>query len=265
MKKSAAFLTLLSLSCLHFALYSRASGGYYHQNRAQVLTDSKFHTQQLKGVAEQCMKNDADRKERGMKIRVGHTILSDRRREEIIDLVEKGADPDIVFYYEDPHSKKRETWSLVEIAAAHNRSRFLRFLLEQGANPNRLPGNLSSPLERAVDAGSLRAARLLFEWGADQEGGLIFRLATHTYRLHKYIKKPGLTAAMAELLIRYGANVLSRNSCRQTPVEVAQERIYYENNNPKDNRSKKLLIASLVKAENAALHQQRAKITFLGG
>lgn len=260
MKKPVAFLTLLSLFCLHVTPYSWASGIYYPSS-TQVLTDSKFHTQRLREVTENCMKNDADRKKMGTATRVGHTILSDKYREEIIDLIEKGADPNIVFY-EDPYSRDKKRWSLVEIAAARNRSKFLKFLLDQGASSDRLPGNSRSPLERAVDAGSLRAARLLLERGADLEDGLIFRLATHKYRLIEYIKKPGLTVAMAELLMHYGAKALSRNSFGQTPVEVAQKRIDY-NNDPKDNRSKELLIASLKKAENAALYQQRAKTRFL--
>ena len=248
-RKKIAFLMLLSLSCLHVTPYSWASGMYYPPGRTQVLTDSKFHTQRLREVTENCMKNDADRKKGGEEARIGDTVLSDQYRKEIIGLIKKGADPDIVFY-EDPYSRDHKRWSLVEIAAAHDQRIFLKFLLDQGASSNRLSGNSRSPLERAVDAGSLRAVRLLLERGADLEGGLLFRLATHKYRLLKYIEKPGLTVAMAELLMHYGANVLSRNSFGQTPVEVAQERIDY-NNDPKDNRSKKLLIECLKKKQRA--------------
>lgn len=258
MKKSCVFLTVLSLVCICFGRHSWASGGYYFQRKTQVVIDSQFHTSRLKEVTERCMQHDANRKKRGVKTKVGRAILSEHRQD-ITDLIEKGADPNITFYFTDPCSGERERWSLVEIAAAHNRKKFLTFLLKQGANPNGV-GNGSSPLQRAVDAGSLGSAELLLKWGADVKEELLFRLAEHDYCLRAYFEKPGLVVAMVELLTRYGADPRSRNRRLQTPADVAQAKMSYDNNNPKSNRFKKCLIDHLRKKERDAC---RARLTFL--
>ena len=275
-RKSFAVLTLLSLSCLHAERFPsdsddrdswlmqiavnkpKFSSDSGSQKESLPLADSVLDTQRLRQVINKCMCNDVNRRKCGEGTRFGHTVLLPGYRQEIIYLIKEGADPNVVFS-ENPYSTGGSGFCLTDIAVEHNDVGLLEFLLNQGANPNRLPGNLYSPLEQAMRHGNLKAVSLLFKWGAKLEKEVIFKLASDIYRDDKYIENPGLTVRMLELLVRYGgADVLSKNNNNETLLEEARRPLLFNKDDPRANRVQQLLINYFKQAEEKALAQQKA-------
>ncbi len=112
--------------------------------------------------------------------------------------------------------------SIIHDAAMFGDLKGLKFLLDEGANPDQRDEGGMTPLHYAASAGRLEEGKLLLENGAALDAWDAER-ATPLY-FAAYFGRTGMT----DFLLKKGANPNTRNQADYTPLHVAAERGHYE-------------------------------------
>ncbi len=269
-RKACALLTLLSLSCLHAELHSQVSADQSDSQEENLFpTYQKLFTQKLREVVHDCIDKEPP------SVRSGFLISAlSLYRKKVINLIKKGADPNVCFLIDSKGSCPQKnpsssSVSLVQIAIERNDVDLLEFLLKWGASPNYLPGNFTSPLERAVRHGERKAVSLLLKYGASMDEKMLFGeilsemhagggipVGDGTFLKVRrlpgvYYRPPGLAVAMVKLLVLHGADITSNT--------FHFERVQNDLDIPRESRATQLLINYLKQAKKEALARQEAK------
>ena len=114
----------------------------------------------------------------------------------------------------DVNARDDNDWTAISFAAEEGRLEAVRVLLDNGADPN-MGRSVKSPLYRALEDEHLEVAQLLLKYGAD------INSQDGSGRTMLHLASRRAKPKLARLLLEHGANIHARDSQGKTPLQVA--------------------------------------------